>query len=162
MYRFSLDVASRGCSLLLSRCGAWASHCGGFSCWGAQAQQLWCVGSVALWHVGSSQTRDQTDVPCIGQWTLNPWTTRETLCHILVSKVFDFCCGIWVLLAVVCRVFFCVCVCVCVCVCINMYIWLHGVLTVAHRIFVALCRIFHCGARTLVVVHGLSTCSPWA
>ena len=64
-------------------CGAWASHCGGFSCcstWalghtgfsscGMQAQQLWLAGSRAqaqqLWHtglvapqhVGSSWTRD--------------------------------------------------------------------------------------------------------
>ena len=29
------------------------------------------------WHVGSSQTRDWTHVPCIGRWILNPWTTRE-------------------------------------------------------------------------------------
>ena len=31
------------------------------------AQQLWLVGSVAPWHVGSSWTRDQTHVPCIGR-----------------------------------------------------------------------------------------------
>ena len=104
-------------------CGAWGSHCGGFSCYGAQAlgtwasvvashglqqlqhlgfsscgvwaqqlwhmgsracrplvvacrlqqlwlmdsreqaQQLWHTGLVALWHVGSSRTRDRTRVP---------------------------------------------------------------------------------------------------
>ena len=33
----------------------------------AQVQQLWHTGLVAPWHVGSSQTRDQT---CIGRWIL--------------------------------------------------------------------------------------------
>ena len=32
---------------------------------------------VALWHVGSSRTRDQTRVPCIGRWILNHCATRE-------------------------------------------------------------------------------------
>ena len=35
------------------------------------------MGLVAPWHVGSSQTRDQTLVPCIGRQILNHWTTRE-------------------------------------------------------------------------------------
>ena len=34
-------------------------------------------GLVALRHVESSQTRDQTRVPCIGRWILNHWTTKE-------------------------------------------------------------------------------------
>ena len=47
---------------LLSRCGAQASHCHGFSC-GAQAlglliEYLWYTGLVALWHVRSSRTQD--------------------------------------------------------------------------------------------------------
>ena len=33
----------------------------------------------ALWHVGSSRTRDPTCVSCIGRWILNYWTTREVL-----------------------------------------------------------------------------------
>ena len=41
-----------------------ASHCSGFSCFRAlsraQAQQLWQMGLVATWHVGSSRTRDRT------------------------------------------------------------------------------------------------------
>ena len=56
-------------------CGAWASHCGGFSCCGA-----WALGvraSVAPLHVGSSQTRAQTCVPCIGRRILNHCATRE-------------------------------------------------------------------------------------
>ena len=51
--------------------------------WGAQAQELqlmgsrlwaqqsWCMGLVAPWHGGSSQTRDRTHVLCIGRQILN-------------------------------------------------------------------------------------------
>ena len=35
------------------------------------------MGLVTLRHVGSSQTRAQTHVPCIGRWILNHCTTRE-------------------------------------------------------------------------------------
>ena len=35
------------------------------------------MGLVALRHVGSSQTRARTRVPCIGRWILNHCTTRE-------------------------------------------------------------------------------------
>ena len=76
------------------RCGTRASHCGGFSCRGsralgmraqqlwlmgsrAQAQQLWHTDLVAPWHVGSSQTRDRTWVPCIGRRILNHCATGE-------------------------------------------------------------------------------------
>ena len=50
---------------------------------------LWSTGSrredsvvchtalVALQHVGSSWTRDQISVSCIGRWILNNWITRE-------------------------------------------------------------------------------------
>ena len=34
-------------------------------------QKLWCRGLVTLWHVESSQTREQTCVPCIGRQILN-------------------------------------------------------------------------------------------
>ena len=44
---------------------------------GARAQQLWHIGFVAMWHVESSWTRDQTCVPCIAKKILNHWTTRE-------------------------------------------------------------------------------------
>ena len=67
---------------LLSSCGVWASHCGGFSCcrvqvlgcvaqqlqflsFRAQAQQLWHTGLVAPQHVGSSWIRDGTHISCI-------------------------------------------------------------------------------------------------
>ena len=49
----------------------------GFSNCGTWAQQLWLSGLVALWHVGSSQTRAWTHVPCIGRQILNHCATRE-------------------------------------------------------------------------------------
>ena len=68
--------------------GARASHCRGLSCCGAQApdaqaQQLWLTGLVAPRHVGSSQTRARTHVPCIGRQILNHCATREALKNIL-------------------------------------------------------------------------------
>ena len=39
--------------------------------------KLWLTGLVAPWHVGSSQTRARTHVPCIGRQILNHCTTRE-------------------------------------------------------------------------------------
>ena len=63
---------------------AWASHYCGLSCCGAQApdaqaQQLWLMGLAAPRHVGSSQTRARTRVPCTSRQTLNHCTTREAL-----------------------------------------------------------------------------------
>ena len=43
----------------------------------AQAQQLWRTGLVAPQHVGSSQTRARTCVPCTGRRILDYGTTRE-------------------------------------------------------------------------------------
>ena len=62
--------------------GARASHRRGLSRRGAQApdtqaQQLWLTGPAAPQHVGSSQTRARTRVPCIGRQILNPCATRE-------------------------------------------------------------------------------------
>ena len=61
-----------------------ASHHRGLSCCGAQApdaqaQYLWLTGLAAPRHVGSSQTRAQTRVPCISRQILNHCTTREAL-----------------------------------------------------------------------------------
>ena len=67
-----------------SSCGTWASvavACGLSSC-GMRAQQLWHTGLVAPWHVGSSRTRAQTRVPCLGRWTPNHCATREVLVYI--------------------------------------------------------------------------------
>ena len=68
--------------------GARASHYRGLSCCGAQApdaqaQQLWLTGLVAPWHVGSSQTRARTRVPCIGRQILNHCATREAPTSVL-------------------------------------------------------------------------------
>ena len=70
------------CMQTFSSCGAWASHCGGFSCWGALAlhvwaEWLWCTGLVASQLMGSSQTRDWTHVSFIGRWIFNQWANRE-------------------------------------------------------------------------------------
>ena len=56
--------------------GSRHARCSSCSSW---AQQLWCIGFAAPWHVGSSQTRDETCVPCIGRWILNHWAIREAL-----------------------------------------------------------------------------------
>ena len=48
-----------------------------FSSCGAWAQQFWLTGLVALQHVGSSQTRNLTHVPCVGRQILRHWTTRK-------------------------------------------------------------------------------------
>ena len=66
-----LFIAVRGpLTIVASRCGAQAPD--------AQAQQLWLTGLVAPQHVGSSQTRARTRVPCISRQTLNHCATRET------------------------------------------------------------------------------------
>ena len=41
---------------------------------------------VAPLHVGSSWTRDQTHIPCIGGQILHLWTTREAL-HMFYTKI---------------------------------------------------------------------------
>ena len=74
------------------------SRCAGFSSCGTRAQQLWLAGSRAqvqqMWHmglvaprhVGSSQTRARTRVPCIGRRILNPCATREVPIKFLIKS----------------------------------------------------------------------------
>ena len=50
--------------------------------------ELWCAALVAPPHVGSSQTRDGTCIPCIGRWILNHWTTREVQHWVYLNKGF--------------------------------------------------------------------------
>ena len=82
-------ICGRGVSLLLCT-GSLQLQNMGFSLWWLlllrstssrvqRLQELWCVGFIALWHLESSQTRDQTHVPCIGWLILNHWATRESL-----------------------------------------------------------------------------------
>ena len=40
--------------------------------------------------VGSSGTRNQTHVSCIGRWSLNHWTTREVLSMIFLTEHCNF------------------------------------------------------------------------
>ena len=79
------SCAQRG---LLSSCGACGCHHSGCPCCSmrtrGQAQQLWCMGSVALWPVGSSGTRDWTITTFIARQILNHCTTRE------VPELWDF------------------------------------------------------------------------
>ena len=110
-YLFLAVLGLRFCARAFSSCGkrgplfhcvAWASHYRGLSCCGArapdaQAEQLWLTGLVAPRHVGSSQTRAQTRVPCIGRQILNHCATREALdigniiyTYILLFPVFSF------------------------------------------------------------------------
>ena len=68
--RGPLLIAVRGpLTIAASRCRAQAPD--------AQAQWLWLTGRVAPRHVGSSQTRARTRVPCIGRQTPNHCATRE-------------------------------------------------------------------------------------
>ena len=60
----------------------------------APSQKLWCMGFVAPRHVGSSWTRNQTHVPCIGRQILNHQTTRAVQAclfyvHYSVLEFFD-------------------------------------------------------------------------
>ena len=60
--------------------------------WGMRAQQLWCMGLAAPWHVGSSSTRDQTLVPCIGRQILLHCTGRrigQSLLFFFYTQGFD-------------------------------------------------------------------------
>ena len=43
---------------------------------------MWLTGPAALRHVGSSQTRARTRVPCISMQILNHCATREALWHL--------------------------------------------------------------------------------
>ena len=55
---------------------------------GAWAEPLWCPGFFAPQFVGSSQTRDQTCVRCIGRRILSHWSTREVGFFLLFVRVF--------------------------------------------------------------------------
>ena len=81
LYEGFLQLRQEGVTL---HRGARATHYRGLSCCGAQApdaqaQQLWLTDLVAPQHVGSSQTRARTRVPCIGRQILNHCATREAL-----------------------------------------------------------------------------------
>ena len=61
---------------LLSSCSAWSSLCSGFSNCGAWFPSAWASVIAASQlsvpqHVGSSQTRDRTHVPCTLHWQVD-------------------------------------------------------------------------------------------
>ena len=80
VWAFSV-VVSGGCSpVVVHRLFiAVASLVSEYRLQGARTQWLWHIGLVAMWHLGSSWTRDRTHGPCIGRQILNHWTTREVL-----------------------------------------------------------------------------------
>jgi len=61
------------CRLLVAVASLVAEH----RLWDAQASVVVVAYLIAPRHVGSSQTRNQICVPCIGRQILNRWTTRE-------------------------------------------------------------------------------------
>ena len=75
--------------LFITVCGPLtiAASCCGAQAPDAQAQQLWLTGPAAPRHVGSSQTRARTRVPCIGRWILSHCATREALINCLFDKL---------------------------------------------------------------------------
>ena len=73
-------VSVQGLSLVAASGGHSSSQCAGLSL-------LWLTGLVAPWHVGSSQTRARTRIPCIGRQTLNHWATREAPCWCFLKAV---------------------------------------------------------------------------
>ena len=49
----------------------------------AQAQTLWLMGLAVPRHVESSQTCNQTHVPCVGRWILTHVPPRKSFCSFL-------------------------------------------------------------------------------
>ena len=94
-------VAARGLSLVVASRGfsvcARASQCRRLSCGprvrgsSSCSHGLQSAGSVAPWHVGSSQTGDRTRVPCIARQILKHWTAREApQYYFFLSHLFSY------------------------------------------------------------------------
>ena len=81
LHGLSLVAASGGyslvsvCELLIPVASFAVEH----RLWVHGLQQLCYAGFVALWHVESFQSRDRTQVLCIGKWILIHYTTRRVL-----------------------------------------------------------------------------------
>ena len=52
--------------------------------WACGLQQLWHSDLIALQHLGSSRTRDQTHVACVGRWTLNPCLDQQGVLMLVI------------------------------------------------------------------------------
>ena len=75
---------------LLSSCNAKASHCGGFSCCGAQALghvdfSSCGLGLVAPWHVGFSRTRIKPASPALAGRFFTTEIARKPFSHFRLS-----------------------------------------------------------------------------
>ena len=80
---------------LLSSCGAWASHCSGFSCWGAWALRHASFSSCGTWAY-------MFDLPGPGIKSVSPalaggffhhWATRKAPTLMIPSRINDYCDG---------------------------------------------------------------------
>ena len=80
--RYSLSLCASFSLMWLLFCLSTGSRHSGFIRSSAWALQLWCTGLAALRHVGSSWTRDQTCVPCIGKQIPIYCYSREVLIHL--------------------------------------------------------------------------------
>ena len=93
LHRAFSSFGERG---LFSSCGAWASHCSGFSCCGARALEravfsscdTWAYLPCRMWHL--RRPRIEPMSPGIGRQILNRWTTREAACGTFSCRVQDF------------------------------------------------------------------------
>ena len=110
LFIFRLFIISLFLGALDLHCRVWASHCCGFSGFGAQAvghegfsscspqaQQSWLESSlVAPQCAESSQTRGWTHVPCTDRRILNYCTTREVcICLVLNWVVYVLIIDFW-------------------------------------------------------------------
>ena len=89
-FKKNFNLSIFGCPLSL-RCCVWAfSSC---SPWGLRSSCVrgFCCscGVGAPRHVGSSQTRDRTHVPCTGRRILNLWTAREVQITSFILQLFS-------------------------------------------------------------------------
>ena len=88
VWLFWVSVAVCGLSPVVASRGSSPVAVHGFSLWWLLLLRSTVsrhMGLVALWHVGTSQTRDRTSVPCTARQILNCWTTRETLLTYFLS-----------------------------------------------------------------------------
>ena len=72
---------------LVSACW-WTGFCIAAPGLGSASSVVVVHGLVALWQVGSSGTRAQTRVSCIGRWILYHWDTREAPSLLLLLLLF--------------------------------------------------------------------------
>ena len=104
IYLFMAVLGLRFCARAFSSCGNWgplfialrgpltiaASLVAEHRLQMLRLSNLWLTGLVTPWHVGSSQTRARTHVPCISRQILNHWATREAPENVFFLKWISF------------------------------------------------------------------------